>query len=584
MLRTLPIRTFQRAVGALTLVSLLVVSGGGVWGMLQSNSGLSQQTAATDALRRGMLADMLHDAIRSDVTLAALVVQDPTAGELADVAEGLDGNIATLTQALGELNAMDLPADLAAAAREAEVAAATYAETARAVVSAARSGPAEVQAAMPAFSAAFDDLLVRMDSLSDGIEGYSDATGALARDWNRTLIIALLVVSALSAVIMTVGSVKASKHVTEPISRLRAALREVATGDYTVRIGNITRNDDIGAIARDIDLVTGRVIEAMTEQERQRANAQDVIDRLKDGLQRVAEGDLSPRITEPLDAQYDALRVNFNQALDELCAIITRVVEASGGIHGLSGDMHRASDNLSSRTVAQAATLEETAAALEELTGSVREAADTARTVEGAMGETRTEAEESGRIVRDAITAMDAIQTSASAITQIIGVIDDIAFQTNLLALNAGVEAARAGEAGKGFAVVASEVRALAQRSSQAAREIKDLIGSSTDQILQGVDHVNRTGTALERVVERVSRMAGLVSNIAAAAAEQARGLSEINTGVAQLDQVTQQNAAMAEQAGMTTQQLNARADALADLVARFRTEASAEDRWEEAA
>jgi hypothetical protein len=236
--------------------------------------------------------------------------------------------------------------------------------------------------------------------------------------------------------------------------------------------------------------------------------------------------------------------------------------------------MHRASDNLSSRTVAQAATLEETAAALEELTGSVREAADTARTVEGAMGETRTEAEESGRIVRDAITAMDAIQTSASAITQIIGVIDDIAFQTNLLALNAGVEAARAGEAGKGFAVVASEVRALAQRSSQAAREIKDLIGSSTDQILQGVDHVNRTGTALERVVERVSRMAGLVSNIAAAAAEQARGLSEINTGVAQLDQVTQQNAAMAEQAGMTTQQLNARADALADLVARFRTDA----------
>ena len=316
----------------------------------------------------------------------------------------------------------------------------------------------------------------------------------------------------------------------------------------------------------------------------QRAETVAIIARLSVGLKAMSTGDLRQTIDDPFGAEYDTLRQDFNETARQLRQLICQVVGSSAEIHKLSGEMQRASANLSTRTVAQAATLEETAAALEELTGSVREAADTARTVEGAMGETRTEAEESGRIVRDAITAMDAIQTSASAITQIIGVIDDIAFQTNLLALNAGVEAARAGEAGKGFAVVASEVRALAQRSSQAAREIKDLIGSSTDQILQGVDHVNRTGTALERVVERVSRMAGLVSNIAAAAAEQARGLSEINTGVAQLDQVTQQNAAMAEQAGMTTQQLNARADALADLVARFRTEAGDEDRWEAAA
>jgi methyl-accepting chemotaxis protein len=302
------------------------------------------------------------------------------------------------------------------------------------------------------------------------------------------------------------------------------------------------------------------------------------------GLRALSTGDLSQSIDEAFGDDYDTLRQDFNETAHHLRQLIQQVIGSSTDIHKLTGDMHRASDNLSTRTVAQAATLEETAAALEELTGSVREAADTARTVEGAMGETRTEAEESGRIVRDAVTAMDAIQTSAGHITQIIGVIDDIAFQTNLLALNAGVEAARAGEAGKGFAVVASEVRALAQRSSQAAREIKDLIGSSTDQILQGVDHVNRTGTALERVVDRVGRMAGLVSNIAAAAAEQARGLSEINTGVAQLDQVTQQNAAMAEQAGMTTQQLNARADALADLVARFKIRADDEDRWEEAA
>jgi methyl-accepting chemotaxis protein len=202
----------------------------------------------------------------------------------------------------------------------------------------------------------------------------------------------------------------------------------------------------------------------------------------------------------------------------------------------------------------------------------VREAANTAAKVETEMRTARTEAEESGRIVTSAVAAMGEISRSAQHITQIIGVIDDIAFQTNLLALNAGVEAARAGEAGKGFAVVASEVRALAQRSSQAAREIKDLIGSSTEHIHRGVDQVNKTGEALSTVVGRVADMAQMVSAIAAAAAEQSRGLSEINSGVAQLDQVTQQNAAMAEDAGNANLSLSQQADALARLVARFRT------------
>ncbi len=189
----------------------------------------------------------------------------------------------------------------------------------------------------------------------------------------------------------------------------------------------------------------------------------------------------------------------------------------------------------------------------------MRAAAETTAQVESAMGETRSGVEDSGRIVRGAVEAMGEIEASAGQITQIIGVIDDIAFQTNLLALNAGVEAARAGEAGKGFAVVASEVRALAQRSSQAAREIKSLIGNSTDQIRRGVDQVNLTGVALEKVVTGAVEMAGMVSAIASGAQEQARALSEINLGVAQLDQVTQQNAAMAEGASQTTQQMDAR-------------------------
>ncbi len=393
---------------------------------------------------------------------------------------------------------------------------------------------------------------------------------------NRTLTIGLLVVAVVASTILLLANRKATQQITEPIERLRKALREVATGDFTVRIGDITRNDDIGSIARDIDVVTGRVLEAMTDQQRLKDEAQRVIDALGVGLRELSDGNLTHRIDQPFSADYDALRQDFNDTLDRLRAVIAQVVEATQGIHKLSADMNLASENLSTRTVAQAATLEETAAALEELTSSVREAAETAGHVEGAMGETRAGVEDSGRIVRGAVEAMGEIETSAGQITQIIGVIDDIAFQTNLLALNAGVEAARAGEAGKGFAVVASEVRALAQRSSQAAREIKTLIGNSAEQIRRGVDQVNLTGTALEKVVGRAAEMARMVSTIAASAAEQARGLSEINIGVAQLDQVTQQNAAMAEEAGGTTHQLNRQADALAALVARFRMEAAA--------
>jgi methyl-accepting chemotaxis protein len=364
-------------------------------------------------------------------------------------------------------------------------------------------------------------------------------------------------------------------HIIRPIDRMRTALRAVAGGDFNVRIGAITRDDDIGAIARDIDTVTERVQTLLDEQRRQKDQAQGAIDSLGTGLRELAAGNLGHRIDQPFSADYEALRQDYNDTQARLREVIAQVIEVTGGIHRLSGDMSHASENLSTRTVAQAATLEETAAALEELTASVREAAETAARVEEAMGETRRGVEDSGRIVRGAVEAMGEIEASAGQITQIIGVIDDIAFQTNLLALNAGVEAARAGEAGKGFAVVASEVRALAQRSSQAAREIKALISNSADQIRRGVDQVNLTGTALEQVVSRAADMAHMVSTIAASAAEQSRGLSEINIGVAQLDQVTQQNAAMAEDAGHTTSQMSRQADGLAQLVSRFRVAGS---------
>jgi methyl-accepting chemotaxis protein len=253
-----------------------------------------------------------------------------------------------------------------------------------------------------------------------------------------------------------------------------------------------------------------------------------------------------------------------------LDAAIRSVVENAREISSRSHEISSASDDLSRRTETQAATLEQTAAALDELTASVKSAADGAKEVEKIVREARSEADNSGVIVQNAVSAMTMIEKSSSEISQIIGVIDDIAFQTNLLALNAGVEAARAGDAGRGFAVVASEVRALAQRSSDAARQIKNLIGGSTEQVERGVLLVSKAGDALTAIADRVAHISTLISEIASGAQEQSTGLGEINIGVTHLDQVTQQNAAMVEEATAGSHALNQEATQLIELVSRF--------------
>jgi methyl-accepting chemotaxis protein len=302
-------------------------------------------------------------------------------------------------------------------------------------------------------------------------------------------------------------------------------------------------------------------------------NAHHVVETVGAHLGEIARGQLNCSITENFPAEYEELRTNFNSTVNSLRETMEQVIEASESIKNGATEISQASDDLSHRTESQAATLEETAAALEEMTASVKSAADGARDVENTMQEARQEAESSGDIVNKAVTAMSTIESSSDQISQIIGVIDDIAFQTNLLALNAGVEAARAGEAGKGFAVVASEVRGLAQRSSDAATEIKTLITESSKQVDQGVTLVNDAGKSIASIVKRVNEISKLISGIANGAAEQSTGLGEINTGVSQLDNVTQQNAAMVEQATAAGHMLHADATKLAALMARFEME-----------
>jgi len=289
------------------------------------------------------------------------------------------------------------------------------------------------------------------------------------------------------------------------------------------------------------------------------------------GLEHLSGGDLVYRITSAFPAQYEALRTNYNAAIDRLETVLRDVAGAATAIRGGSGEISRASEDLSRRTEQQAASLEETAAAMDEITATVRATAAGAESAARAVQDARDDAQTSGEVVAEAVQAMGLIESSSQQIGQIIGVIDEIAFQTNLLALNAGVEAARAGEAGRGFAVVAQEVRALAQRSAEAAKEIKTLIGASASQVSAGVDLVGRTGAALRRIVGRVAEIDGMVGAIASGAKEQASGLAQVNQAITQMDQVTQQNAAMVEQTSAASHSLAGETQGLAAAIAHFR-------------
>ncbi len=378
--------------------------------------------------------------------------------------------------------------------------------------------------------------------------------------------------------------------VSAPLRRQLAVMGRLSAGDFDAEVEGVARRDEVGAIARAVAVFrdNGREkvrLEAETAKQRIQAEeerAQNeahreeiarhgafVVDSLATGLEKLSAGDLLFRLGTPFNADYEKLRADFNAALDKIQQTMSAIAATTQGVRSGSGEITQASDDLSRRTEQQAASLEQTAAALDQITATVRKTAENANDARATVSSAKADAERSGAVVGETVSAMSGIETSSRQIGNIIGVIDEIAFQTNLLALNAGVEAARAGEAGRGFAVVATEVRALAQRSADAAKEIKTLISASGQQVDSGVRLVGETGKALARIVEQVERLNVLVGDIAASAQEQATGLAQVNTAVNQMDQVTQQNAAMVEQSTAASHSLAA--EALARLVGQFR-------------
>ncbi|WP_088653044.1 methyl-accepting chemotaxis protein [Marinibacterium profundimaris] len=402
------------------------------------------------------------------------------------------------------------------------------------------------------------------------------------KSWATSLII-LAIGLAITALLMR-------RWVSRPLGEVTQCMSRVSDGELDLEIPYVNKGDEVGKIARALEdqrqkLILAQEADALAKKAAEQAEAandqiarqqeaqQAAVEAISKGLKLLASGDLTCSIRQPFGEEYEMLRAHFNQTLSGLQSAMITVRNNAESIRNGAEDISQASDDLSGRTESQAATLEEAVAALDELTTSIKAAANGAKEVEGIVMVARSDADRSGEVVRDAVEAMTEIETSSNQIQQIIGVIDDIAFQTNLLALNAGVEAARAGEAGKGFAVVATEVRALAQRSSEAALEIKSLIGGASQQVERGVALVGRTGEALTSIVEQVNDISAHISRIASSAREQSEGLSEITSGMNQLDSATQQNAAMVEEATAATHTLKAESRELMDLVSRFKTE-----------
>jgi methyl-accepting chemotaxis protein len=411
--------------------------------------------------------------------------------------------------------------------------------------------------------------------------------GALVKSSFLGIVIVLCVMVVLVLAVIWVMVLAVAK----PVSAMTEIMRRLARQDTNVAVIGIGRRDEIGAMASAVQVFKENAVERMKLEaeavtfqknldaklrETERAfevagrDQQSVVEGITAALAKLARGDLTVRFSQQVGATYKALKDDFNAAVETLQTTMQAIAANTQGVRSGASEITSAADDLSRRTEQQAANLEETAAALDQITATVRKSASGAAEASALVAKARSDAERSGEVVRDTIAAMSGIETSSREIGNIIGVIDEIAFQTNLLALNAGVEAARAGEAGRGFAVVATEVRALAQRSADAAKEIKALISTSGGQVESGVRLVGETGKSLERIVEQVKRLNGLVAEIAGSAQEQATGLNEVNTALNQMDQVTQQNAAMVEEATAASHSLAREAEALARLVSQF--------------
>lgn len=557
-------------VGAGTIGAIFVVQAGiTAFAEVRMGSINDQQRLMGEALHNHMQADMDHDAIRSSVFRALHGAARGDRSEISTAAGEIDEFGKDLDQALNANRTLPLDDDIRARLARIQDQFAGYVKSARDLTAAASRDPAAAEAMLSDFDRRFRALEEAQEQLSQRLTAQFAAVDEAAASIARVSLWLLLLSTGLMAAALIWAVRQLGRSVIRPIDEIAKGLDHLSNGDLTHAIRSGSSDAEMVAIERAAEAFRA----AGVDRERTQAVQNEVVERLGSALTVLAEGDLTQRIDQPFAAEYESLRQAYNASVARLSNLLGQVIGSAETVATGAGEIQAASNDLASRNERQAASVEETAAAMKAITADLRTMAGTVGEVQGAVGLSNRQATEGGDVVREAIGAMASIEQSSQEISQIVGVLDGIAFQTNLLALNAGVEAARAGEAGKGFAVVANEVRALAQRSAESASEIKLLIGKATDQVHSGVSMVDRTGNVLASIIEGMGGIDQWFSEIAGRTERQATNMQNINQAVTEMDRMTQQNAAMVEQSTASSRALAAEANRLKGLVAQFRTE-----------